>query len=62
MINIKSSLFPWKRSLPITHLQLLQGFGSHVGILEVDKGTETLVKNFDALNLTKPVTMETQSL
>lgn len=44
-------------SLPTTHLQLLQGFVSHVGILEVDEGTETLMKNSDALYLTKPVTM-----
>lgn len=43
----------------LTHLQLLQGFGSHVCILEVDEGTETLMKNPDALYLTKPVTMET---
>ena len=47
---------------PMTHLQLLQGSGSHVGVLEVDEGTEALVKNSDALYLTKPVTVETQNL
>ena len=49
-------------SLPITHLQLLQGFGGHVGILEIDEGTETLMKNSDALYFAIPVTMETHSL
>lgn len=51
-----------KMSLPVTHLQLLQGFGSHVGILKVDEGTEALMKNSDALYLTTPATMETLSL
>lgn len=48
--------------LSMTHLQLLQGFGSHVGIPEVDEGTEALMKDSDALDLTKPVTMETEHL
>lgn len=46
----------------VTHLQLLQGCSCHVGVLEVDEGTEALVKNSDALNFTKPVTMETEPL
>lgn len=45
-----------------THLQLLQGSGRHVGILEVDEGAETLVKNSDAFYLTKPAIVGTQSL
>lgn len=40
-------------SRPVTHLQLVQGFGSHVGVLEVDKGTEAFMKNSDAFNLTE---------
>lgn len=44
------------------HLQILQGSGGHVGILEVDEGAETLMKDSDAFYLTKPVTVETQSL
>lgn len=46
----------------IAHLQLLQGSGGHVGILEVDEGTETLMKNSDALYLTKPVTTQNTEL
>lgn len=34
-------------------LQLVQGFGSHVGVLEVDKGAEAFMKNSDAFNLTE---------
>lgn len=45
----------------VAHLQFLQGSGSHVGVLEVDEGTETLLKNFDAFYFTKPVTIETKS-
>ena len=48
--------------LPVTHLQLLQCLGSHVGVPEVDEGTEALMKNSDALYLTIPATMETQSV
>lgn len=40
-------------SRPVTHLQLVQGFGSHVGVLEVDKGAEAFMKNSDAFNLTE---------
>lgn len=45
-----------------THLQLLQGCSRRVSIPEVDEGTEALMKNSDALNFTKPVTMETEPL
>lgn len=44
------------------HLQLLQGSGGHVGILEVDEGTETFMKYSDALYLPKPVTAENTEL
>lgn len=54
LLNIESTL--------IAHLQLLQGSGGHVGILEVDEGTETLMKNSDALYLTKPVTTQNTEL
>lgn len=33
-----------------THIELFHGPCSHAGILEVHKGTETLVQHSDALN------------
>lgn len=37
-----------------THIYFLHGTSSHVRILEVDKGTESLVQNTDTLDLTVP--------
>lgn len=54
----RSEVIVWRH----TYLQLLQGSGSHVSILEIDEGAETLVKNSNAFYLTKPAIVGTKSL